>query len=112
MDNKDDILLEQFLAPARKEIADNGFTEKVIRRLPEQEFLYSPATDFLVKLLVAILFVVSGGLTALADNLQQAIAYANHNVGSIMHFDITYAPVVALAIYAFCSYCYKITQEE
>ena len=36
MKNKDDILLKQFFDQHKQQIADNGFSEKVMQRIPQQ----------------------------------------------------------------------------
>ena len=69
-----DKLIEQFMKQSRQEIADDGFTERVMRGLPERK----PQRDWLpevwnVVMIVAaiILFVAFGGVTAIKNALYQ-----------------------------------------
>ena len=69
-----DKLIEQFMKQNRQEIVDNGFTERVMRGLPERK----PQRDWLpevwnVVMIVAaiILFVAFGGITAIKSALYQ-----------------------------------------
>ena len=69
-----DKLIEQFMKQNRQEIVDNGFTERVMRGLPERR----PQRDWLpevwnVVMIVAaiILFVAFGGITAIKSALYQ-----------------------------------------
>ena len=54
----DDALLEQFFAPAREQqLADNGFTERVMHRLPDRAMQLSRLWT-LVCLVIGIVFIV------------------------------------------------------
>ena len=71
-----DRLIEQFMKQSRQEIADNGFTERVMQGLPERK----PQRDWLPEIrnmvmivAVIILFVAFGGVTAIKNALYQYI---------------------------------------
>ena len=77
MIDKDERLLQQFFSEAaNQQIEDNGFTERVMRGLPESK----PQRDWLPEIwnmvmIVAaiILFVAFGGVTAIKNALFQYI---------------------------------------
>ena len=67
-------LIEQFLKQERQEIADNGFTERVMRGLPESK----PQLDWLPTIwnavmmtLALVLFIVLGGVDVVKSALYQ-----------------------------------------
>jgi len=67
-----DRLIEQFMKQSRQEIADNGFTERVMRSLPEPKAQHDwlPAVWNGVMIVVAIvLFVLFGGVTIVQNAL-------------------------------------------
>ena len=69
-----DRLIEQFMKQSRQEIADNGFTERVMCGLPERKPQYGwlPEMWNLVMIVVAlILFVAFGGVTTIQNALYQ-----------------------------------------
>ena len=56
----DNSLLEQFFEPARQqEISDNGFTERVLRQLPDRSLILSRWWTAFCAALALILFIVS-----------------------------------------------------
>lgn len=67
-------LIAEFMKQSRQDIADNGFTERVMRGLPESK----PQHDWLptiwnvvMMVIVAILFVALGGVGILKNVLYQ-----------------------------------------
>ena len=67
-------LIEQFMKQSRQEIADNGFTERVIRRLPESKSQrdWLPEVWNVVMMVVAVLlFVALGGVSLVKNALIQ-----------------------------------------
>ena len=61
--DNNDKLLEDFFAAHRRDIADNGFTRRVMHRLPERRYRrLAQAGDALVLVLAGLLFVFAGGL--------------------------------------------------
>jgi hypothetical protein len=60
--NNDDLLLEQFLAPAREQqIEDRGFTQRVMQQLPDRAWRLSQWWTFTCVALALALFVVFKG---------------------------------------------------
>lgn len=70
--NSDDALLQQFFRPAREQqIADNGFTERVMRQLPpSQARLQSRLWTAFCLLVGMVLFVACKGWTAIATAIE------------------------------------------
>ncbi|MDO4163078.1 MAG: DUF5056 domain-containing protein [Bacteroides sp.] len=61
MQENDDKLIEQFLAAGKQEIADNGFSRRVVQRLPRRESLLSRLwTGFCFALALVLFFVFDG----------------------------------------------------
>ena len=56
MKNKDDILLKQFFDQHKQQIADNGFSEKVMQCIPQQQ----SARPYIIWQIVCICFVLFG----------------------------------------------------
>ena len=66
MKNKDDILLKQFFDQHKQQIADNGFSEKVMQCIPQQQ----SARPYIIWQIVCIclgvvLFLTCGGIASL-----------------------------------------------
>ena len=66
-----DNLLEDFFAANRHEVADDGFTRRVMRRLPQRHNRLAQAWNVLCILLVAVLFVAAGGVQMVWATLQE-----------------------------------------
>ena len=66
-----DKLLEDFFAANRHEVADDGFTRRVMRRLPQRHNRLAQAWNTLCILLVAALFVAMGGVQMVWATLQE-----------------------------------------
>ena len=67
-------LIMDFMKQSRQEIADNGFTERVIRRLPESKSQrdWLPEVWNVVMMVVAVLlFVALGGVSLVKNALIQ-----------------------------------------
>lgn len=67
-DNKDK-LLESFFAGNRHEIADNGFTHRVMSRLPRRHHRLAQVWDIACTVLIAAMFVALGGAQRIWGNL-------------------------------------------
>lgn len=75
MKNKDDILLKQFFDQNKQQIADNGFSEKVMQRIPQQQ----SARPYIIWQIVCIclgvvLFLTCGGIDSLCAVWQNMFA--------------------------------------
>ena len=83
--NETDIMLKKFFSDQKKEIADNGFSSRVIQRLPEQKDRSWIVWVFaLVGMTISLLVGIRSGL------FQNLMAY------------ITHIPINYLIIGVFC----------
>lgn len=73
MMEKDDKLLEQFFADNRQEIADNGFSRRVMRRLPDYSHRLSQIWTAFCFTLALVLFITLDGLQLILDTLREAL---------------------------------------
>lgn len=72
-------LIEQFLKQNRQEIADDGFTERVMRGLPERKPQYDwlpTIWNAVMMTLALVLFIVFGGVSLVKDALYQNLDLA------------------------------------
>lgn len=75
MENNDK-LIEQFFATNRQEIADNGFTRSVMRRLPDRTRCISQIWVTFCFTLALVLFFVFDGLQLVLDTLRETFVAA------------------------------------
>lgn len=74
MDNeREDKLLKQFFEENRQEIADNGFTHQVMRRLPSHYLRISRVWTMLCAALALILFIAMDGVQLVLISLREVI---------------------------------------
>ena len=77
MMENDEQLIEQFLAPARQEIEDKGFTHSVMQRLPKHRSLRATQwLDVVGFVLVVGLFIALDGVELLWNALCEACTAA------------------------------------
>lgn len=69
-----DKLLHDFFAENKQEIADNGFSQRVMHHLPSQNNWLVRIRTALIVIIGTILFVWLGGVEATLRNMQEAIA--------------------------------------
>lgn len=72
MTENDDKLLESFFAEERQEVADNGFTRRVMRSLPRRSNRLARLWTAGGFALAAVLFVALDGLELLWNSLREA----------------------------------------
>lgn len=74
MDNeREDKLLKQFFKENRQEIADNGFTHRVMRHLPDRYVRIARIWTILCAAIAFILFVAFDGLQLVFISLREVI---------------------------------------
>ncbi len=76
MMENDDKLLMTFFAENRQEIADNGFTRRVMRHLPDRTRRISQVWVTFCFTLSLVLFFTFDGLQLVLDTLREAVAAA------------------------------------
>ena len=69
-----DKLLHDFFAENKQEIADNGFSQRVMHHLPSQSNGLTCIRTALIVIIGTILFVWLGGVEATLRNMQEATA--------------------------------------
>lgn len=82
----DDILLKQFFNENRQEIADNGFTERVMKRLPGRANRLSNILMAVGVILAVILFFVLDGLGAILGTLREV--FVSMSLNGIENLDL------------------------
>ena len=71
MTENDDLLIQQFLAPGRADIADNGFPPRVVRSLPRRNNLVSCLWTGFCCSLAVLLFVLLDGWGLITNALRE-----------------------------------------
>lgn len=79
MMENDDKLLKQFFADNRQEIADNGFTRRVLHRLPDHSRRLSQIWTVFCFTLALVLFVAFDGLQLVLGTLRETFTSAIEN---------------------------------
>lgn len=74
MDENDERLIEQFLAPGRQDVPDDGFTRRVMRHLPYRGPRWAWVWNVACLALAVVLFVTFDGLHLLDGVLREAFA--------------------------------------
>lgn len=97
MNQTDDQLISQFMQANKHEIADNGFSRRVMHRLPMQAKVLSDILTTLGVLLSALLFFVFDGPIVLADSIYSFFQYQALNLPNI-NFQ-TMLPALAVLVY-------------
>lgn len=70
-ENDNDKLLRDFFAENNREIADNGFSRRVMRRLPDRSHRLTRIWSAFVMAFAAVLFVWLGGLEAAWETIRE-----------------------------------------
>lgn len=76
MTENDDKLIEQFLAPGRRELDDNGFTDRVMRRLPQRHDRLAQLWTWGGFTLALVLFIALDGVQLIWNVLREAFVSA------------------------------------
>ncbi len=82
MMENDDRLIQRFMQANKREVADNGFTRRVIRRLPRRAEWWSNVLTFVCTLLCCVLFYVYDGFGLLLRALTDFIATQSYVLAS------------------------------
>lgn len=96
MMENDDKLLEDFFASRRQEIADNGFTGRVMRSLPDHSERLARIWTAVCFVLAAVLFVVFDGIELLENTLRETLAGVLENASQIDPGSLVIAGMVLL----------------
>lgn len=71
MQENDDKLIRQFLSAGRKEVADNGFTRRVMHRLPDRAYRLSRLWSACCFTAASVLFIRFDGLHLMGHMLRE-----------------------------------------
>ena len=92
-----DKLLRDFFAENKQEIADNGFSRRVMHHLPDRSNRLARIWSAFVMTVAAALFVWLGGLEATWGTIREVfIGMINHGTSSLDPKSIIIAAVVLL----------------
>lgn len=92
-----DKLLRNFFAENKQEIADNGFSRRVMRHLPDRSCRLARIWSAFVTAVATVLFVWLGGLEATWGTIREVfIGMINHGTTSLDPKSIIIATVVLL----------------
>lgn len=72
IDKKDELLLSQFFADHRTEVPDQGFSRRVMRRLPDHMPLWARLWSIIGYSLALVLFIKLDGFPLLLQALREA----------------------------------------
>lgn len=92
-----DKLLQDFFAENKQEIADNGFSRRVMHHLPDRSYRLARIWSTSVMAIATVLFVWFGGLEAAWGTIREVfIGMINHGATSLDPKSIIIAAVVLL----------------
>lgn len=81
MEKKDEEMLVRFMHEQKKEVEDNGFSRKVMRRLPQQHRLANRIFNILCTGVCLLLFYLLDGVAIMFNTMQQLLAsLTEHNL--------------------------------
>lgn len=79
----DDRLLKQFMDANRQEIADNGFSRRVMHRLPCSHNRVVQLLNALCAVVSVFLFVTFDGIQSVIELMRNVLVYTIQHVGAI-----------------------------
>ena len=79
----DDQLLKQFMDANRQEVADNGFSRRVMRRLPARHNRMVQWINALCTIAGVFLFLAFDGIQATVELLRNVFVYCFQHIGFI-----------------------------
>lgn len=93
----DDKLIADFFATKKKEVADNGFSRKVMENLPHKTNRLAQAWALFVTLVALVLFFVFDGLQGVITTLRDVFVFmVQQSTTSIDPYSLLIAAVVLL----------------
>ena len=92
-----DKILRNFFTENKQKIADNGFSHRVMRHLPDRSYRLARLWTAFVMAVAAVLFIWLGGLEAAWGTIREVfIGMINHGTTSLDPKSIIIAAVVLL----------------
>lgn len=95
MTDKDDVLLRKFFTEQKQTIADDGFSRKVMRRLPSKAIRYSRIWSTICIVAILLVFVTCHGFKQILNILDALVrTVPTHNIFDYSPFTIAIIVVV------------------
>lgn len=92
-----DKILRNFFTENKQDIADNGFSRRVMRRLPDRSYRLARLWSAFVAAVATVLFIWLGGLEAAWGTIKEVfIGMINHGTTSLDPKSMIIAAVVLL----------------
>ena len=92
-----DKILSNFFTENKQDIADNGFSRRVMRRLPDRSYRLARLWSAFVAAVATVLFIWLGGLEAAWGTIKEVfIGMINHGTTSLDPKSMIIAAVVLL----------------
>ena len=92
-----DKILRNFFTENKQEIADNGFSRRVMRHLPDRNYRLARLWTAFVMIAAAVLFIWLGGLEAAWGTIREVlIGMINHGTTSLDPKSMIIAAIVLL----------------
>lgn len=98
MNNTDDQLINKFMQANKREIADNGFSRRVMRRLPMRSQVVSDVLTAMGIVVSCILFFVFDGASLIYDAVVPVFQQSSARLIENLNFQ-TLIPIVAVMAY-------------
>ena len=98
MNNTDDQLINKFMQANKREIADNGFSRRVMRRLPIQTKVFADILTFICIVVSGILFYVFDGASLIYESVMPVIQHSTDTFIENLNFQ-TLIPIVIVITY-------------
>lgn len=98
MNNTDDQLINKFMQANKREIADNGFSRRVMRRLPIRVKVLSDMLTAMGIVVSCILFIVFDGASLIYDAVVPVFQQLSARLIDNLNFQ-TLIPIVAVMTY-------------
>lgn len=97
MDN-DDKLIESFMLTHKHEIADNGFSRRVIRQLPQRAKWLSDMLSVACTIICCVLFYVYNGFEILFQTIYELITAQSYHLITESNFQSLVIATIVLVV--------------
>lgn len=83
MEDKDNILVDQFLKSTKQDIHDDGFTDEIFQKIPEPILSWNHISQWLCYAIVFCVLVFGGGWEMISNTLAETTSY-KHTMNTLM----------------------------
>ena len=98
MNNTDDQLINKFMQANKREVTDNGFSRRVMRRLPMRAKVVSDVLTYIGIVVSCVLFIVFDGANLIYDAVVPVFQQSSARLIENLNFQ-TLIPLVAVITY-------------